>query len=65
MPRHGNLTWNCDNVLLDLDLPWDTLTLVSAPLFHSAALGMTCLPTLLKGGKVVLLAAFDADARST
>ena len=61
MLSHGNLTWNCYNVLLDLDLPSDTVTLVSAPLIHIAALGMTCLPTLLKGGKVALMAAFDAD----
>jgi fatty-acyl-CoA synthase len=34
---------------------------VTAPLFHTAALNMTCLPTLLKGGRVVLLGAFDPD----
>jgi fatty-acyl-CoA synthase len=56
---HGNLTWNSVNVLVDTDLAGDEVTLVSAPLFHTAALNMTCLPTLLKGGTVVLEQSFD------
>ena len=56
---HGNLVWNAINVVVDTDLAHDEVTLVSAPLFHTAALGMTCLPTLLKGGTVVLEEAFD------
>ncbi|WP_194904562.1 acyl-CoA synthetase [Catenulispora rubra] len=56
---HGNLTWNAINVIVDTDLAHDEVTLVSAPLFHTAALGMTCLPTLVKGGTVVLEEAFD------
>ncbi|MFJ6939692.1 long-chain fatty acid--CoA ligase [Streptomyces sp. NPDC101132] len=58
---HANLTWNCLNVLVDTDLAGDEVTLVAAPLFHTAGLNMTCLPTLLKGGRVVLLGAFDPD----
>ena len=60
MLTHGNMTWNCVNVLVDVDVSSDEVTLVSAPLFHIAALGMTCLPTLLKGGTAVLESAFDA-----
>lgn len=56
---HGNLVWNAINVVVDSDLAHDEVTLVSAPLFHTASLGMTCLPTLLKGGTVVLEEAFD------
>lgn len=56
---HGNLVWNAINVVVDTDLAHDEVTLVSAPLFHTASLGMTCLPTLLKGGTVVLEEAFD------
>jgi len=59
---HGNLTWNCVNVLVETDLCGDERTLVTAPLFHVAALTMTCLPTLLKGGTVLLRAGFDAGA---
>ena len=59
MLTHGNLTWNCVNVLVNVDVSSDEVTLVSAPLFHIAALGMTCLPTLLKGGTVILESAFE------
>ncbi|MEV8569370.1 long-chain fatty acid--CoA ligase [Streptomyces sp. NPDC051322] len=58
---HANIVWNSVNVLVDLDLAADEVTLVTAPLFHTAALNMTCLPTLLKGGRVILLGAFDPD----
>ncbi len=57
---HGNVTWNSLNVLVDVDLASDEVTLVVAPLFHAAGLHMTCLPTLLKGGTVVLMPSFDA-----
>ncbi|MEV4645197.1 long-chain fatty acid--CoA ligase [Saccharopolyspora sp. NPDC049357] len=56
---HGNLTWNCVNVLVESDLSGSEVALVAAPLFHTAALGMTCLPTLLKGGTAVLMSSFD------
>ncbi|MGW0894955.1 acyl-CoA synthetase [Saccharopolyspora sp. NPDC002578] len=59
---HGNLTWNCVNVLVETDLAADECALVAAPLFHAAALGMVCLPTLLKGGTVVLHSSFDPAA---
>lgn len=58
---HANITWNSVNVLVDTDLAGDEVTLVVAPLFHTAGLNMTCLPTLLKGGRVVLLGAFGAE----
>jgi len=57
---HGNITWNSLNVLVDADLAGDEVTLVAAPLFHTAGLNMICLPTLLKGGRVVLESGFDA-----
>jgi fatty-acyl-CoA synthase len=60
---HGNLTWNSINVVVDTDFAHDEVTLVSAPLFHTAALNMTCLPTLLKGGMVILEETFD-EART-
>jgi fatty-acyl-CoA synthase len=59
---HGNIIWNSVNVLVDLDLAGDEVTLVVAPMFHTAGLNMTCLPTLLKGGRVVLVPKFDPDA---
>jgi fatty-acyl-CoA synthase len=56
---HSNLVWNCYNLLIDLDLASDEVTLVSAPLFHTAALNQTALPTLLKGGTLILVSKFD------
>jgi fatty-acyl-CoA synthase len=58
---HANATWNCFNVVIDVDVAGDEVSLVSAPLFHTAALNMLCLPTLLKGGTAVLVSSFDAD----
>ncbi|MFD5002995.1 long-chain fatty acid--CoA ligase [Streptomyces mutabilis] len=56
---HGNLIWNSVNALVDGEFPADTVTLLSAPLFHTAALNMTCLPTVLKGGTLVLEDSFS------
>jgi fatty-acyl-CoA synthase len=61
MLSHANITWNAVNVLIDVDVSGDEVSLVSAPLFHTAALNMLCLPTVLKGGTVVLVRAFDPD----
>jgi fatty-acyl-CoA synthase len=61
MLTHANITWNAVNVLVDVDVAGDEVSLVSAPLFHTAALNMLCLPTLLKGGTAVLVRAFDPD----
>jgi fatty-acyl-CoA synthase len=58
---HGNITWNCVNVLIDTDLASDEVALVCAPLFHVAALNMVSLPILMKGGTVVLTGGFDPD----
>ncbi|HVU91877.1 MAG TPA: long-chain fatty acid--CoA ligase, partial [Jatrophihabitans sp.] len=59
MLSHGNITWNCYNILLDVDVTGDEVSLVSAPMFHTAALNQLFLPTVLKGGTSVLMAAFD------
>lgn len=58
---HANLIWNSVNLLLDVDLALDEVTLVVAPMFHVAALNQTVLPTLLKGGRLVLVASFDPE----
>ena len=59
---HGNVTWNCYNLLVDVDVRADEVSLVSAPMFHTAALNQLFLPTVLKGGTSVLVPGFDADA---
>jgi len=59
MLTHANIAWNCYNVLLDIDVATDEVTLVSAPMFHTAALNQTFFPTFLKGGTALLMSAFD------
>jgi fatty-acyl-CoA synthase len=61
MLTHANLTWNTVNLLVDVPLAHDEVTLISAPLFHIAALAQTLIPTVLKGGRAVLEPAFDVD----
>jgi fatty-acyl-CoA synthase len=56
---HGNITWNCANVLIDTDLASDEVALVCAPLFHVAALNMVAMPMVMKGGTTVLTGQFD------
>jgi fatty-acyl-CoA synthase len=58
---HGNIVWNSVNTVVDVDFASDEVTLMTAPLFHTAGLNMSCLPTLLKGGTVVIEAAFDPE----
>lgn len=57
---HDNVLFAVLNAILDLDLCSDEVALVCAPLFHTAALDMVALPTLFKGGAVVIEEGFDA-----
>jgi fatty-acyl-CoA synthase len=59
---HGNLTWNAINAIVDYDVTSAEVALMVSPLFHVASLGMGALPTLLKGGTLVLQARFDPGA---
>jgi fatty-acyl-CoA synthase len=61
MLSHGNIVWNVYNLLVDVDLGSDEVALVTAPLFHTAALNQVLFPTLLKGGTALLEARFDPD----
>ncbi|MET3919537.1 o-succinylbenzoate--CoA ligase [Arthrobacter sp. UYEF20] len=57
---HGNITWNCINVIVDFDFSSADVALMISPMFHVASLDMGVLPTLLKGGTVVLEPKFNA-----
>ncbi|MEQ4717405.1 long-chain fatty acid--CoA ligase [Nonomuraea sp. B19D2] len=59
---HANLVWNTFNMLIGVDVAGDETTLVSAPLFHVAALNQTLLPTFAKGGRSVIMPSWDVDA---
>jgi fatty-acyl-CoA synthase len=61
MLTHGNITWNTYNVLVDVDVRSDEVALVTAPLFHVAALNELLLPTFLKGGTSVLAGGFHPE----
>ncbi|MGP4016575.1 acyl-CoA synthetase [Saccharopolyspora sp. 5N708] len=61
MLTHGNLVWNTYNLLVGVDLASDEVTLISAPLFHVAALNQTLLPTFIKGDTSVLTSTWDVD----
>ncbi len=61
MLTHGNITWNVYNLLVDVDVRSDEVALVTAPLFHTAALNQVLFPTLLKGGTALIEAKFDPD----
>ena len=56
---HGNITWNCINVIVDFDFSSTDVALMMSPMFHVASLDMGVLPTLLKGGTVILEPKFD------
>jgi fatty-acyl-CoA synthase len=61
MLTHGNIIWNVYNLLVDVDVRSDEIALVTAPLFHTAALNQVLFPTLLKGGTALIEAKFDPD----
>jgi len=61
MLTHGNVTWNAFNVLVDIDLGTDEVNLVVAPMFHTAGMNNSFLPTFLKGGKTIMMAAWNPD----
>ena len=56
---HGNLTFNTMNQLAHVDVLGSDMVLCTAPLFHAVGLGQVTLPTLFKGGTVVLTPKFD------
>lgn len=62
MLTHGNLVWNTYNLLVGVDVASDDVTLITAPLFHVAALDQTLLPTFIKGACSVIAPGWDVDA---
>ena len=56
---HGNLTFNTINQLAHIDVLSTDVVLCTAPLFHATGLGQVSLPTLFKGGTVVVAPKFD------
>lgn len=61
MLTHANLFWNNMNVFLATDTIIRKVSLTCAPLFHVGGLNVTTLPTLLKGGHLILQDVFDPE----
>jgi fatty-acyl-CoA synthase len=61
MLSHANLLWNTVNLLIGVDVASDDVALIAAPLFHTAALGQTLLPTLIKGAAALITSSWDVD----
>jgi fatty-acyl-CoA synthase len=59
---HANLTFNTMNQLAHADVLGTDTALCMAPLFHATGLGQVSLPTLFKGGTVVVATKFDPAA---
>lgn len=56
---HGNVTWNMFNQLAHVDILSSDVALGVAPWFHTAGLNQVTMPTLFKGGTVVVASRFD------
>jgi fatty-acyl-CoA synthase len=61
MLSHGNVTWNCINLLIDVDIATDEVNLLVAPMFHTAGMNNGFLPPFLKGGVAIMMSAWDPD----
>jgi fatty-acyl-CoA synthase len=59
---HANLWWNNVNAMHNFDVLADDVTVTVMPLFHIGGLNVLTLPTLQKGGHVILHRQFDAAA---
>src|SRR5579875_2921718 len=59
---HGNLTFNAVNQLAHADFLSTDTALCVCPLFHATGLSQVALPTLFKGGSVVVVPKFDPAA---
>jgi fatty-acyl-CoA synthase len=59
---HANLWWNNIAVVFALDVAYDDVSLVCAPLFHIGALNVTTIATWIKGGRLVVHRTFDPQA---
>ncbi|MCW2778356.1 MAG: O-succinylbenzoic acid--CoA ligase [Frankiales bacterium] len=62
MLSHASMWWNNVNFITTMDLGYDDVSLVVAPLFHIGALNCLTLATWIKGGHLVVQRAFEPGA---
>jgi fatty-acyl-CoA synthase len=60
---HANLWWHNIGVVLALDIAYEDVSLVCAPMFDIGALNVTTIATWIKGGRLVIHRAFEPQAR--
>jgi fatty-acyl-CoA synthase len=58
---HANITFNMMNQLAHADVLSSDTAMCMCPLFHATGLGQVSLPTLFKGGTVVVIPKFEPD----
>ncbi|MGV1009010.1 MAG: acyl-CoA synthetase [Dermatophilaceae bacterium] len=61
MMSHGNVSWNTTNSLVDVDLDGNEVSLIVAPMFHTAALNQQFMPTFIKGGTQYIEQGWDVE----
>ncbi|HEX7380967.1 MAG TPA: long-chain fatty acid--CoA ligase [Nevskiaceae bacterium] len=61
MLSHGNVAWNCINLLIDVDVRTAERNLVVAPLFHTAGMNNSFLPPFLKGAAAYLMQGWSPE----
>jgi fatty-acyl-CoA synthase len=59
---HANLFWNALNAMVTVGLSFRDTTLTALPMTHVGGIGLFTLPSLLAGGRVVMLRSFSAEA---
>jgi fatty-acyl-CoA synthase len=59
---HANLWWHNIGVVLALDIAYEDVSLVCAPMFDIGALNVTTIATWIKGGGLVIHRAFEPQA---
>lgn len=57
---HSNVSWNAFNLIVDRAPQPDDVELLSAPLFHVGPLNVVATVTIVSGGTLLLMEAFDA-----
>lgn len=58
---HANVYWNVPNMAIPVGLSDRDTTVTLLPMFHSGGIGLYTVPSLVVGGRVVIVRAFERD----
>ena len=59
---HANVYWNVPNMAIPVGLTDRDTTVTLLPMFHSGGIGLYTVPSLVVGGRVVIVRKFERDA---